>query len=125
MFGKQIAKSGPMNQSFSTHPYLCSELVTIAREPFPVVAGNLEAIGQWSALVLTQTPIRRNTEVTIRTKGHSLKGIVEWCTFDEPLGCYLEVRLMPESQWTKQWFQPEHLLALGNHTEAADAKQCA
>jgi hypothetical protein len=125
VFGKLRATFAPMNQSFSTHPYLCSELVTIGSEGSLGVPGNLEAIGQWSALVLTQTPVRRNTEVSIRTEDHVLKGIVEWCTFDEPLGCYLEVRLKPESRWSKQWFRPKHLLALAKRTEDDKSKKCA
>jgi hypothetical protein len=103
-----------MNESFSPHPYLCSELVSIA--PARAIGdsrsftGNLEAIGEWSLLILTEVPVRRGTEIRISTKAHTLNGIVEWCNFDEPLGCYLQVRLKSESRWSQRWFKPKHLL---------------
>jgi len=106
-----------MNRSFSTHPYLCSELVLIDTGYSPIIPGNLEAIGRSSALVLTQTSVTRKTDVSIHTKDHILKGIVERCIFDEPLGCYVEIRLKPESRWSKTWFNPQHLLAVGCHTD--------
>jgi hypothetical protein len=114
-----------MIPSFSTHPYLCSELVSIASASSPAVQGNLEAIGRWSALVLIETSVRRNTEVSIHTKDHILKGIVEWCSFDYPLGCYVEIRLKRESRWSKSWFRPQHLLALQPRTDEANSKRCA
>ncbi len=49
-----------MNDSFSAHPYLCSELVSVEKKlpdgDSTAFTGNLEAIGEWSALVLTEYP---------------------------------------------------------------------
>jgi hypothetical protein len=105
-----------MKQSFSPHPYLCSELVSIATRntgrDSQAIAGNLEAIGERSVLVLTQVPLRRGTEIRIDANPHVLKGIVKQCSFEAPLGCYVEVSLEPESRWSERWFRPKHLVAL-------------
>jgi hypothetical protein len=111
-----------MNPSSNTYPYLCSQLVSIGAEHSSSVSGNLEAISPSSLVVLTDIPLRQGTQVRINTKKHVLKGIVERCNVHEPLGCYVEVRLKPESRWSKRWFVPEHLLALGDY---ARAKMCA
>jgi hypothetical protein len=105
-----------MNRRFSPHPYLCSELVLVTTEhagrDSQAIFGNLEEIGERSALLLTQVPFRCGTEINININPHVLNGIVEGCNFEEPLGCYIEVRLKPESRWSERWFKPKHLLAL-------------
>lgn len=117
-----------MNQTFSPHPYLCSELVSIsthrAKGDSRSFTGNLEAIGEWNLLVLTEVPVRRGTEIRISTRAHTLNGIVEWCNFDEPLGCYLQIRLKNDSRWSQRWFKPQHLLA-AVVPEGVNAKKCA
>jgi hypothetical protein len=105
-----------MTQSFKQHPYLCSELVSITKSGTPlslVVPGNLEAIGERSAMVLTEVPFKRGTKINITANSHVLRGNVERCRHDGPLGCFIEVRLDFESRWSEQWFKPQHLLALG------------
>ena len=111
-----------MGNSFSPYPYLCSELVSIARKGAshsPTVHGNLEAIGERSALVFTEVPFRRGVEISIQAGSRTLRGRVEHCRNDQPLGCFIDVRLNPESRWSQQWFTPQHLLSVsaGNRTE--------
>ena len=53
------------------------------------VSGNLEEIGESSALVLTETKVRRGTKVAIRCKTRELKGVVESCTLHEGLGFFV------------------------------------
>lgn len=101
-----------MSDSFTSHAYLCSELVSIASKQ-AVIPGNLEAIDERSALVLTEVPLRRGLEISINASGNTLTGIVDECRFDGPLGWYVEVRLKPESWWSEEWFRPEHLLLVG------------
>jgi hypothetical protein len=113
-----------MNSTVSGHTYLCSELVSIACEHSSLVPGNLEAIGQWSALVLTETFVGRNSDVTILTKDHVLEGVVERCDFDEPLGCYVEIRLKPESRWSEAWFRPQHMFALQQRIDGVRNALC-
>ena len=105
-----------MKENLNLHPYLCSELVSISCDSLDgdveTVPGNLEAIGEWNALVLADVPVMHGTEVTINSKSRRLKGVVERCEYDEPLGCRIEVRLRPESRWSQRWFKPQHLFAL-------------
>lgn len=102
-----------MYQPCSSHPYLCSELVSIAGKQAGVVPANLEAIGERSALVLTDLPLRRGSEISISGSSYTLRGTVRTCHADGPLGYYADVRLDPGSRWSKQWFVPQHLLAVG------------
>jgi hypothetical protein len=74
------------------------------------VSGNLEEIGELSALVLTETRIRLGTKVAIGCKAQELKGVVESCTLAEPLGFFVEIRFDSECHWTQRWFAPQHLL---------------
>jgi len=107
---------GRMGRCFSPYPYLCSELVSIARKGAPhsqAVQGNLEAIGERSVLVFTEVPFRRGAEISIRAGSHILRGSVAQCRYDQPLGCFIDVLLNPESRWSEQWFKPQHLLAVG------------
>src|SRR5712691_11138611 len=96
--------------------HLCSELVSViyrgkgGRQHS--ASGNLEEIGEWSTLVLTETPIARRTRVRIACAAHELKGFVRSCTHQKTLGFFVDVRLDQESRWSEQWFTPGHLLTL-------------
>ena len=74
--------------------------------------GNLEEIGESSALVLTENSIPAGTKVRIDCKSRELKGIAESCKVNEWLGFFVEIRLDPDSRWSPKWFAPEHLLTL-------------
>jgi len=99
-----------------TDRLLCSELVSIipggSRGPLRAVPGNLEEIGEWSALVLTEAFLGPGMRLSIACEWHEIKGVVESCTFEPSLGYYVEVKLDPESRWSQQWFTPQHLVAL-------------
>jgi hypothetical protein len=96
--------------------HMCSEVVSIActgkAGPARPLCGNLEEIGEWSAVVLTDVPIPRRTRVAITCETHRLKGFVRSCTRDRVLGYFIEVRLDQDSQWSQKWFTPHHLLML-------------
>jgi hypothetical protein len=76
------------------------------------VEGNLEEIGEWSAVILTDQAIARGTEVHIACETNRLIGTVESCTFEDLLGYFVSVRLDPVSRWSEDWFAPKHLLGL-------------
>jgi hypothetical protein len=96
--------------------HLCSELVSIARlsgsRSVQVVEGNLEEIGEWSALILTQNALPLGTKVRIWGKTHKIKGVVRSCKYDRVLGYFVDIGLDPGSRWSEKWFRPEHLFAL-------------
>jgi hypothetical protein len=93
---------------------LCSELVSLAwadnHSRPQVIEGNLEEIGEWSALLLTERPLPRGVELHIQCEASPLNGVVESCTFEDLLGYFVTVRLYPASRWSEQWFSPKHLL---------------
>jgi hypothetical protein len=76
------------------------------------LAGNLEEIGEWSALVLTQTAVSPGTKVRVKRQTEELTGSVRSCTFDRVLGFFIDIRLDIESRWSEKWFVPEHLFTL-------------
>jgi hypothetical protein len=104
-----------MQHRSPVHTHFCSELVDVItrdkRGPSRVT-GNLEEIGEWNALVLTEAAIERGTNVRVACESKELTGVVESCVRDESLGFFVEVRLDPESRWSEQWFTPRHLLSL-------------
>jgi hypothetical protein len=95
--------------------HLCSELVSIARlsgrRSIQLLNGNLEEIGEWSALILMQEAVPTGTRVRVKGK-YTLKGLVNSCTFHHLLGFFVEIRLDAESRWFEKWFVPEHLFTL-------------
>jgi len=96
--------------------HLCSELVSVDRlqghRTLPVLTGNLEEIGEWSALILTEASVAPGTKVRITGKTNELRGFVRSCISDRLLGFFIEIGLDVESRWSERWFSPEHLLAL-------------
>jgi hypothetical protein len=94
--------------------HLCSELVSIACGCgdgfYRAVSGNLEEIGENSALLLADAPIRSSLKVLITCEAYHLRGVVKSCTFERHLGFLVEVLLDPESAWSPMWFTPRHLL---------------
>jgi hypothetical protein len=99
---------------------LCSELVWIASgragAERKIGNANLEAISERKLLILAEEPVERGANITICVRSYVLKGVAAACCMDEVLGCYVEVRLAPESRWTEQWFRPEHMLTVAEET---------
>ena len=92
----------------------CSELVSVVwvnrsggSESIP---GNLEEIGERSALVLSEGPIPIASRVHIVCNSHVLRGLTKTCEFDRLLGYFIAIELAPASRWSRQWFSPRHLL---------------
>ena len=77
---------------------------------FESVSGNLEEIGERSALVLSECPVPVASRVHIACRTHVLRGITKTCEFDRLLGYFIEIELAPASHWSRQWFSPRHLV---------------
>lgn len=92
--------------------HLCSELVRVFGGPSISLYGNLEEIGERSAVVLTERPIQRRSKVLIVCGMNKLKGTVEACTLDKALGYFVSVRFARGTHWSPRWFTPKHLYAL-------------
>jgi hypothetical protein len=74
------------------------------------IPGNLEEIGESSALVLAEAPVPIQSRVHIACRTHVLRGVSKSCTFDPVLGYYVEIELAPASRWSRAWFSPRHLV---------------
>ena len=101
----------------STRQNLCSELVSVRRltgyrRETPAIQANLEEIGEWSALLLTEESIPNGTKIRIQAQTHELTGRVKSCTSDGLLGFFVDIELDQESRWSEQRFVPQHLFAL-------------
>jgi hypothetical protein len=89
--------------------HLCSEMVSVAWDETGVV-GNLEEIGEWTAVLLLEDPVPGGARICIQCEEHQLNGYVETCTLQRPLGFFVSVRLDPDCRWSPDWFSPHHLL---------------
>ena len=103
-----------MGKTHHLDSHWCSELVSVVRmeksQPPQVIPGNLEEIGQRTAVVLTEDSVPIGAKLQITCKGHRLKGIAESCSFDEILGFFVKIRLVRKSRWSPGRFKPEHML---------------
>lgn len=99
-----LARNNNMPQTTLAIRQMGSEIVAVARTngrfPKSVLTGNLEEIGECSAVILTEAPINRGVRVTVSCRAHQLKGLAKFCRFDECLGYLVEVRLDKESRWS-------------------------
>ena len=96
--------------------HLCSELVSILCGCGRLISGNLEEIGERSALVLVDSPIRCSSRISIACDTYNLRGVVQSCTFSDLLGYLVEVTLDVDSCWSPRWFTPKHMMTLFSHT---------
>ncbi len=99
-------------RNHSQQRHVCSQLVSVLCNCGRLISGNLEEIGERSALVLVDSPIRCSSQISIACDQHNLHGIVKSCVFTGLLGYLVEVTLDPDSCWSPRWFTPKHLFDL-------------
>jgi hypothetical protein len=98
--------------------HLCSEMVVVTRTgQCRRIPGNLEEIGEWFAEILTDRAIPLNAAVRVSSRTHQLEGVVESCTFCQPLGFFVKVKLAQSSRWSERSFTPQHLLKFRREPE--------
>ena len=111
--GKVMAKQVFLERNW------CSELVSVVRVNrsgnSESVPGNLEEIGERSALVLTECPVPVASRVHIACRTHVLRGVTKSFEFDPLLGYFIEIELAPASRWSRRWFSPRHLVPVHEH----------
>ena len=100
-------------ESRSGNRFLCSELVRLEwTSQFGrsrSATANLEEIEERGAVLQCDGPIRRGTRIRIRTPGVDLNGVVLGCTADF-IGYFLEVEFVKGSRWSREVYEPAHLL---------------
>jgi hypothetical protein len=103
-----------MAKQLSLERNWCSELVALVnvsrRGVAESVTGNLEEIGERSALVLTECPLPTGSRVHMVCRQHMLRGVTISCELHRELGYFIEIELAPASRWSRRWFSPQHLL---------------
>jgi hypothetical protein len=124
-YWNSTCKQKVMREHLPDLRHLCSELVSIVfasdkRSP-RALSCNLEEIGERTAVVLSDAPIRGGSKVRIACKTHALKGVVKSCTFQDWLGFFVEVELDPDSRWSPAKFSPQHLFAPSEKNGVAPA----
>ncbi|HUQ95738.1 MAG TPA: hypothetical protein VM120_28930 [Bryobacteraceae bacterium] len=77
-----------------------------------VIYGNLEEMGEWSALLLLEAPVAQGTHVTVNAESGRLTGQVHSWSWEPELGYFVDVQLDAESRWSADWFQPQHFVAV-------------
>ena len=119
------ASENGMGLQANHHHYLCSQLVTVEYlDPSGQNrsgTGNLEEISPTRLCILTAFEIPPGSSVAVLCQGHKLRGRAQKGVRNDWLGWIWDVRLEPESRWSKRLFLPEYLLDLPIHTKAAAA----
>lgn len=101
------------NRNSQTH-YLCSDLVTVQ---FTDRAGrrrrltaNLEEIAPNRLSLLVDSRIPAGSHATVEMPGLTLRGRARRAEHSGDLGWFIDVRLAPDSRWSRDRFTPAHLL---------------
>lgn len=100
---------------------LCSELVQVVCDgshgATRMMTANLEQISEHNLVILAEENLPQGSSVTVLCKSHELNGVVESAEYDEVLGNFIHVRLDSDSQWSTDYFKPEHLLLMSRVLE--------
>ena len=94
---------------------MCADLVEVCwKEP----AGRkrkstalLEDISPSGMCLQFEIPVSIGTIVDVHCPGDKLAGVVRYCVYRE-IGYFVGVELKPSSRWSRQQFEPQHLLDL-------------
>jgi hypothetical protein len=71
----------------------------------------LEDISRSGACLQLDGPIPVGVELTLRSPGQELSGVVRYCVYRE-IGYFVGLQFEPDSKWSPGDFQPQHLLDL-------------
>lgn len=103
-----------MGKLNSKSHYLCSDLVTVQ---FTDRAGrrqrvtaNLEEIAPHRLSLLVDSRIPFGSCATVEMPGLTLRGRARRAEHSNDLGWFVEVRLAPDSRWSRERFTPAHML---------------
>ncbi len=91
----------------------CSDLIKVrieiaGREPMEVTA-NLEDISPSGASVLFEQAVPAGARLCLALGRHKFRGRVTHCTRNE-IGYFVGVRFDPERKWSREIYEPQHLL---------------
>ena len=90
---------------------LCSDLIQVrveGAEPAELTA-NLEDISPSGACVLFEQPLPAGTRLCLMLGRHEFRGRVTRCTHNE-IGYFVGVRFDAGQLWSREIYEPKHLL---------------
>ena len=104
-----------MQRSRAEIRMLCADMVEVCwSEP----AGRkhksialLEDISPSGMCLQFETPLTIGTEVEVHCPGDKLSGVVRYCVYRE-IGYFVGIQLKASTKWSRQQFEPQHLLDL-------------
>lgn len=103
-----------MGKLNSKSHYLCSDLVTVQFTDragrCQRVTANLEEIAPHRLSLLLDSRIPFGSHATVEMPGLTLRGHARRAEHSSDLGWFIEVRLAPDSRWSRERFTPAHLL---------------
>ena len=115
-----LRSAGPADITVMQRPraeirMLCADMVEVCwKEP----AGRkrkstalLEDISPSGMCLQFEIPLSIGTHVDVHCPGDKLAGIVRYCVYRE-IGYFVGIELEPSSKWSRQQFEPQHLLDL-------------
>jgi hypothetical protein len=73
--------------------------------------GLLEDISASGACLQLETSVPLEEEILGESPQQAFAGRVRYCVYRE-IGCFVGVEFEPESRWSKETYQPQHLLDL-------------
>lgn len=71
----------------------------------------LEDISPSGMCLQFEAPLDVGTRVEVHSPGDRYAGIVRYCVYRE-IGYFVGIELEPSSRWSRQQFEPQHLLDL-------------
>lgn len=94
---------------------LCADMVDVSWKEPPgrkcKATALLEDISASGMCLQFEIPLAIGTPVQVNCPGHKLSGVVRYCTYRE-IGYFVGIELEPSSRWSRQHFEPQHLLDL-------------
>ena len=115
-----MRSAGPADRTVMQRPraeirMLCADMVEVCwKEP----AGRkckstalLEDISPSGMCLQFEIPVSIGTHVDVHCPGDRLAGVVRYCVYRE-IGYFVGIELEPSSRWSRQQFEPQHLLDL-------------
>lgn len=104
-----------MQQARAEIRMMCADMVEVCwKEP----AGRkcrstalLEDISRSGMCLQFEIPLPIGTHVSVHCPGEKMGGVVRYCVYRE-IGYFVGIELAPPSKWSRQQFEPRHLLDL-------------
>jgi hypothetical protein len=94
---------------------LCADMVEVCwKEPAGRTCKStalLEDISPSGMCLQFEIPVSIGTHVEVHCPGDKLSGTVRYCVYRE-IGYFVGIRLEPSNRWSRQHFEPQHLLDL-------------